>query len=185
MKKEFTIGEYRNIDEYKDKIKLYINIPHAEVKDYWNRCGLTSNFIASYIALSYSDEKNITNSLSFIINELLENSIKYSSESDKGVEICFLQKDETVIIEISNDICKEQMKKMKCIAENIVNGDCVNDKYLDIISANAKLSNGSGVGLLTIISYYNVVVGFKFIAVDEFNEAFRLSVQVRINVEEL
>ena len=185
MKKEFTIGDYLNVDDSDETVRLFIELPSQEIEHFWSRCGLISNFSSLYLALACSTDKNITNSLSFIINELLENSVKYSVNKNKQIDLCLLQNQTTITLEVSNYISQEQCDRMSETATNLIDTDFINSRYLDMITTNSKVSSKSGIGLLTIINYYNVSLSFKFIETDSVEHIHKLSVQVRISIKEL
>lgn len=185
MINQFTIGNYSDINNTNETVKLYLSLPSEEVDVYWSRCGLISNFSSSYIALACSTAKNITNSLSFIINELLENAVKYSFDKNKKIEVCLLQNRDTITVEVSNYISSSQTEKMTKKAKELIDVDYVNSRYLDIMTSNAKGESRSGIGMLTIINYYNVAMSFNFSSTDETNSVYKLSIQVRINIKEL
>lgn len=185
MDKNILYGDYVFLEDFKETSRLFIRMPTEEIVHFWSRCGLIANFSSSYIALGCKTERNITNSLSFILNELLENSVKYSYAENELIEVNLLQKSGKIIMEVSNFITKDQFEKMSVEADEIINIKDISAKYIEKITSNAKNMNKSGLGLLSLINYYNVKISFRFIETDEIKHIYKLSVQIQANIEEL
>jgi len=188
MKEAMTIGDYRDVSSDPKAIRLSVRLPIGEIMDHWSRCGLLANFGASYLAVGCQTQKNIANSLSFILNELLENAAKYSNPKDGEIEIALLERDSTITIDIRNAIRDDQIPKLKELALKMIDQDYVNAKYIEVMMANASSRSQvkSGIGLLTIVSYFKSILSFRIAADGSGGSGVNLiSVQVRIDAEEL
>lgn len=184
MPKEMIFGSYVNVFEDKQSLNLTFSLSAMEVVNFWSRCGLIANFCASYMAVAMPSEKNIMNSLSFVLNELLENALKYARPRSSTIDFAILQKPDCVIIEIANEISEEQVAPLLDMAKNLIDNDYVNAKYIDLLTANVKSGDKSGIGLLTVINYYQAALSFKIGSPSEYGQN-RYSIQAKVNLEEL
>lgn len=185
MSTELIIG--KNVDIKKDKraINLSFSLPAMEVMSFWSRCGLIANFGASYMAVAHPSKQNIANSLSFILNELLENAVKYAQPRDSMIDLVLLRHENFILIDISNPIEQTQIDPMTAMAKNLINSDYVNEKYIDILTANGRSADKSGIGLLTIINYYLAELSFRITSPAGDKGSVKFSIQAKMNIEEL
>jgi len=184
MPKETVFGSYVNIFEDRQSLNLTFSLSAMEVANFWSRCGLIANFCASYMAVAMPSRKNITNSLSFVLNELLENALKYAQPKESAIDFAILQKDNSVIIEIANQISEDQVEPLLDMAKNLIDTDYVNAKYIDLLTTSGKSSDKSGIGLLTVINYYQAQMSFKIGSPAEGGHN-KYSIQAKVNLEEL
>lgn len=185
MNEAAVIGDYRDIESQEGTLRLSIQLPIGEIMEHWSRCGLLANFGASYLAVGCATRKNIANSLSFIINELLENAAKYSQPKEGRISIALLEKDSAITIEIQNSILPSQIEGLDELARRMIDQDYVNTRYIEMMIANAsaKSPTKSGIGLLTIVSYFKADMSFRIAGTEGGGSLF--SVQVNIDAEEL
>lgn len=180
-----NIGKYLDINLDKKALKLSFSLPTLEVINFWSRCGLIANFGSSYLVVAHSSEKNIANSLSFIMNELLENAVKYAVPRDSILELSLLQKDGYIVIDIGNPIHSDRVESLIEMAQNLIDPDYVNAKYIDILTMNVKKGEKSGIGLLTIVNFYQASLSFRIGTPPGDNQCPKFYIQAKINIEEL
>lgn len=177
------IGDYRQsfVDE---SSLLDISICPQDVHNYWNRCGLISNFSSYYISMAFPQHKSIVNSLSMILNELLENAVKYSVYDREPINMAVRIVDGEIIVEASNSINKEEYDRIESLVSELTDNEIVNQKYFEMLKDNALSHHKSGIGLFTIINYFNVHLSFK-IAAHSSDELMTLTIQVKIDIDNL
>ncbi len=180
-----TMGNYTDIQLDRRSVNLSFSLPALEVMSFWCRCGLIANFGASYMAVAHPSKKNIANSLSFILNELLENAVKYAQPQDSLIDLSLLHKEDCIIIDISNPIAQEKLDPLEKMARNLVDADYVNEKYIDLLIATGKSNDKSGIGLLTIINYYQAVLSFRISDSLTGDDFCKFTIQAKMNIEEL
>jgi hypothetical protein len=185
MPSDVIIGDYVDIFEDKRVINLSFSLPVMEVMNFWSRCGLIANFGAAYMSVAHPSKNNIANSLSFILNELIENAVKYAEPRESIIELSILERGTTVVIEIANPVVKDQLGLLTEMAKNLTDREYVNAKYIDLLTASGKSSGKSGIGLLTIINYYQASLSFRISSAAEDGSTAKYSVQTKINLEEL
>jgi hypothetical protein len=179
------IGDYVDIFADKRVINLSFSLPVMEVMNFWSRCGLIANFGAAYMSVAHPSKNNIANSLSFILNELIENAVKYAEPRESVIELSILERGSIVIIEIANPVARDQLDSLVEMGRNLTDTEYVNTKYIDLLTASGKSCGKSGIGLLTIINYYQAILSFRIGGDTGGADAIRYSVQAKINLEEL
>lgn len=185
MTGERIVGDYRDLSTNRRAIKLAFSLPVMEVMNFWSRCGLIANFGASYMAVANPSKKNIANSLSFILNELIENAVKYASPRHSLIELSLLQEGHYFIIDVSNPVSEEQVGPLIGMAEHLIDSEYVNETYIDMLTSSGKSAEKSGIGLLTVINYYNTALSFRIVHANSGGTEGFYEIQARINLEEL
>jgi len=184
MPEELKIGDYTDLDADAKAVKLSFSLQALEVVTIWSRCGLIANFASSYMAVANQSKKNIANSLSFILNELIENADKYTDPKESVLHFALSQQEKNIIISVTNPISKGQVGPLQEMARNLIDPEYVNTRYIDILMASGKSSEKSGIGLLTIINYYQAALSFR-IGTSPGGSVDRYSIEAKLNVEEL
>jgi hypothetical protein len=165
-------------------IKLSFSTPALEIVNCWNRCGLISNFGSSYMAVDFPSKKNIANSLSFILNELIENAVKYSEPQDCVLRFCLMQEKDRICMSVTNPISQDKVPGLIEMARHLTDRDWVNSTYIELLTASGKSAEKSGIGLLTIINYYQAKLSFR-IGCPGPGQETQFSIQAEMDVEEL
>ena len=132
----------------------------------WHHCSTTSEFMGEMFALrvatSDHDYNEARHSIGYLVNELLENAVKFRSPGDIVVESSF----EAGLFEIriTNSIGEETSARFKDMLAEITSRD-PGDMLIERIEANAAdaSSRGSGLGLLTLMSDYGAKLGWEFL----------------------
>jgi len=176
------VGNY--FSDIDNNYLININVQVNDIVKYWSKCGIIANFGSSYVSLNYPNFKNISNSISYILNELIENAIKYSFSKEDIMKIVIAIENNQVILEVKNTINKRQYELFFPIVENLQNFDDANDKYLKKIGQTSSNVNESGIGLLSIINFFKGQICVKF-AENNKNNNFETFLQVKINIEDL
>ena len=185
MEEMIKVGDFMNSNIMDNKI-LNLCLNPKDIMKFWDRCGLVSNFSSNYLFI-YSQnqkQKNICNSLSVILNELIENAVKYSTDKDSLIYLDLYNLKGFIIVEIANYVSKDKADNFKQIAGTLSDKEKVNSNYLDLICKNSSEDQISGIGLATLINYFNVDFSFKFNGPDQSN-LYKISIQTKINIEEL
>jgi hypothetical protein len=131
----------------------------------WHHCGTTSEFLGEFFALGRAASDQTFNetrhSIGYLVNELLENAVKFRHPGD-------------IVIESSLDAGRFELK-----VTNLIDGKTAarfqvmlaevtacdpGDLLIQRIEANAAdaTSSGSGLGLLTLMGDYGARLGWKF-----------------------
>lgn len=141
----------------------------------WSHCTICADFLSQWYsnvlsAHGFTGQLNdAAHSISYLANELIENAIKFRTGGD--VEIDAGLAGDCFVLEIGNWIAAGTSRKFQELLEEITNGD-PGDLLIQRIEANAAgESNGSGLGLLTLMNDYGANISWRFEKKDMTEEA--------------
>jgi hypothetical protein len=162
-----------------DSLELSFTPTSRPIKQRWRNNRLSAHFMADYFSTFLPIEesepssiqriKDSKSAVSYIANELLENAVKFNDEKSKHrvkFGLHFLENQDleevTVAIFATNSIRSESVNKFQAFIQELLGAD-TNELYLRQIEKTAEdSSQGSGLGLLTMINDYAVKFGWKF-----------------------
>jgi len=126
---------------------------------HWPRCSLMANSLAKNSAPFFENPKQQEAILSTILNELLENAVKFSSDKRAPASMSMKNYGDFVIIEISNSILPEQMEKFIHFLDSLHQAELV-DAFIQIVENNFSQNprEGCQLGLLTLMKDYGVKI---------------------------
>lgn len=132
----------------------------------WHHCGVTSDFIGEYFSRACGkdiDANDARHSISYMLNEILENAIKFRHGGN--VEIRSSLEAGTFEIQILNRIDPETATKFQGHLKTLLERE-PGELLLERIEENAldPDSTGSGLGLLTLMSDYGARLGWSFVS---------------------
>lgn len=153
----------------------------------WRRCGLTADFLARYYSYYFPYREKATdrisretaeNNISYILNELIENTAKYSDAENKGVEVLVSLREKDILFEVSNHVTEQRAESFLRLARGLLEGN-TEELYVTQLEKN---TDSSGLGYLTMINDYGVSLGFR---VDGTGKGtFRVTVQATMKWKE-
>ncbi|HAC64353.1 MAG TPA: ATP-binding protein [Cyanothece sp. UBA12306] len=160
-----------------DCLQIIFTPTSTPIKKRWKNNRLSAHFIADYFAsflpIDLHDSKytervnNSKNAVSYIVNELLENAMKYNDELSNykiKIGINFLKdQDLKAVIFCQNSIKYKAVDSFQKYLQELLLCD-LEAHYISAIEKNATDPNSenSGLGLLTIINDYSARMGWKF-----------------------
>lgn len=130
----------------------------------WHHCGATSDFIGEFFSRACGrdvDPLDARHSISYMINEILENAVKFRHGGD--IELTGSLEAATFEIRIVNRIDEPTARSFRGLLTKLLERD-PGELLLERIEENAldPESNGSGLGLLTLMSDYGAKMGWSF-----------------------
>jgi hypothetical protein len=69
---------------------------------HWHRCGATADWAAQLLAYNFAHRETAAGVLATVINELLENAVKFSSNKRRPIRLRVAHRGERVVIETEN-----------------------------------------------------------------------------------
>jgi len=157
----------------------------------WRRVSLSADFLARYYSYFFPyrekardrmSRENAENSISFVLNELVENTAKYSDARDKAVDIRIWLLENVLLFKVTNFITAKFGQSFAAVAREILEGN-PEELYLRRLEKNTEDDGGgSGLGYLTLINDFGVTLGFKFEKLEE--ESTRVTVQAMMKCKE-
>jgi len=138
----------------------------------WSHCSATADFLANYYQgllkaqLPPSGLADLRHSISYLANELLENTVKFGAPGDVYVETGLAGAD--FILRLGNWIDSNASTAFQRLLAELTAGD-PGELLLQRIEANAadESSSASGLGILTLMSDYQVRFSWSFTPEDD------------------
>ena len=131
----------------------------------WKHCDITADFLGSFYSVRSNEldvaANEIRHSVSYVVNEILENAIKFKSSG--GIVIESSMRDGQFRLCISNTITKRAAARFQRVLSDL-EGRNPSDLLIERIEANAAdpESSASRLGLLTLMADYGVRLGWTF-----------------------
>lgn len=144
------------------QLRLYA----TDIFQSWRRCSLTADFLARYYSYYFPYREKATdrisretaeNNISYILNELIENTAKYSDAADKSVEVAVHLRETDILCQVTNRVTEKRAGDFVKMVGELMGGN-TEELYLSQLE---RESDTSGLGYLTMINDYGVTLGFK------------------------
>jgi len=177
MFKQF--GKFENeLPKSSEFLSLEFSLDSSSLKQKWRNNGLSADFMADYFATFFpggTTQTEVKNAVSFIANELLENTMKYGDDSSPNpARVSLHLMPEKLLFITQNGVKAEHISKFQNLIEEILANDA-NDLYLERLEQNAmsedESESVSGLGILTMIMDYGAEFGWKFETITNANLA--------------
>lgn len=186
------LGDYREQAVEKPLSDASLLIGCDDLLQHWRRVSLSSDFFAKYFSFYFPYREKAKgrlsrdaaeNSISFVLNELLENTAKYSNTPEKGVKVHLQLLEKHIVLEVSNFVTPELASGFQASMREVLASNA-EELYIKKLEANVDRSKSdSGLGFLTLINDYKVGLGFKFETTRP--DLCRITVQATMNSEEV
>jgi hypothetical protein len=163
-------GKFENeLAKSSEFLSLEFSLHSSSLKQKWRNNGLSADFMADYFATFFpggTTQLEIKNVVSFIANELLENTMKYGDDSSPfPARVSLHLMSEKLLFTTQNGVKIEHVERFKNLIEEILAND-PNDLYVQRLEENAIAENEnaavSGLGILTMMMDYGAEFGWKF-----------------------
>lgn len=177
------IGNYDKIpDSLPPESHIRLTLHPIDMISYWNRVGLTADFIANFYTYNFEQNNDIQNTLSTILNELVENAVKFSLAKDSEVTMDLKKYAQIIKMEIRNETPASIQKKFRDKVKKLHEED-LEQLYFDHLESKKEGDDQSGLGLLMLAKDYPVELGFRFEEAD--NGKYRVTVRAYIDLRDL
>jgi len=136
----------------------------------WHHCATTSDFVADVFALRFQSSRNdymeVRHSIGYLVNELIENAVKFRARGEIMIEASM--DSENFKVKVSNVVDGVTASVFQALLAEITHGD-PGDLLIQKIEENAADPDrtGSGLGLLTLMNDYGARLAWIFSAADE------------------
>ena len=128
--------------------------------DHWNRASLMANFVADYYLHNFPDTGD-HNLISTVLNELIENAVKFSRNNSTAVEMTTRKRGSALLMRLKNCIPDRRIAPFLDVCHDLFNYD-LDELYLRKLTENADNSYASGIGLILIKKDYSSALSFDF-----------------------
>ena len=148
----------------------------------WERCSLTSDYLAQYQSYSFYLSRKVEILLSTIINELIEKAVKFSSDQNKLITISIRHFKDYVQIEsvnVTDDHNRNRLADFITLLHSTTDAEALFLSQLEK-SFLGDGSDSSGLGILSILKGYKLDLGIKVSSVSESLHTHRVYFQVLV-----
>lgn len=155
-----------------------------ELMDHWQRCSMVSNFLASTHAVGFQNREKVSSLFSIIINELLENAVKFSRDRSKLIMLSLKQRKHDVCIEAINTTDETQATRLNAFIKRLET-ESPEDLYIHQLENIAVIDNPqlSGMGLIMLLHDYNAHLGIRIVPRIDDSHCYDVSVSVALEHE--
>ena len=142
------------------------------LSDRWRNNSLSADFLANYWGtffpvhdgVSMRHQREMTDAVNYIVNELLENAMKFSyGRKDKAIQIGLYLSHQELRFYVSNTIQHDTVEPFQRYIQQLLTEDA-GELYLRQLERNAADEGGhqSRLGFLTILYDYRAELAWKF-----------------------
>ena len=169
-----TYGAFdKNIARQLNHLKIMFHTHSLPMK--WVHSGLTADLCAAYYAVEFAAKERredarispgeMSDIARFVVNELFENAVKFHSPGDISIASGIVHRD--IIFLISNVSTRDRVVSFEGYLKKLMTED-VTSMLLERVEASALAgSTESGLGFLTLMSDYGVLLGWDLESVDK------------------
>lgn len=165
-------------------LQISITITPSDLNGYIKRCGLTADYGAAFMSISLNHENAARNTLSFILNEMVENAVKFSHSRDEKIDVTISQKSDEIIFSVTNLISPEQYTYLKNFIEDYLVAPDINGKYMELLETMSLQNNISRIGLMTILNNFNARIGIQIKGPNE-RDLYSTAIQIAVKPGEI
>jgi hypothetical protein len=150
---------------------------------HWDRCGATADWAANLLAYNFDHRDAAANVLSTVINELLENAVKFSSDKRRPIRLRVAQRADRVLVETENTADAGQARVLEAhVAAMFADRGELFGRL--IARAAAGEVGAPGVGLLVVRRDFRATLGVELSPLDDDEEQL-VRVRVTLGAESL
>ena len=128
--------------------------------DDWRRGSVLSDFTAEYFKHNFPSVEQ-TGLISTVVNELVENAVKFTSNNSLPVELTLKKASGKLLIQISNIVPQNRSQPFMAVCRELFEKD-LDELYVKRLDQGRADKESSGLGLLLIRKDYSSKLGFNF-----------------------
>lgn len=159
MVDRIIIGDKIEFEKDIESIFTFSFLP-LDIFDNWARASSLSDFIAEYFG-SYFENKTSNNLISTVMNEFIENAVKFTKNNSQPIVIIVKKRANDLICRITNSIPMHRETAFIGICRKLFSQD-LDKLFLDTIVEGSESKQESGIGLILIKKDYQVKANFDF-----------------------
>lgn len=133
----------------------------------WRRCGMIADFLADFLAYNFKHKDTARNVISTVLNELLENAVKFSPEKHRRASLALIYHGETIRIQTRNTSNKKHVASLQRLVERL----CSEDPellFLEQLEYSATEDpDASGLGIVTLKKDYLARIAIELTESDD------------------
>ena len=161
MQRSFSIGDNITVNRVPGRNLTFTFCPDGKDR-IWQKADRFAELIADYYQISVNNSSR-TVIISHVLNELIENAIKYSRHSSDAVQLETLKNNDKLLIRITNKVSADLWRNFidQC---KILFQDDLKKLFVNRIHSlrKAESNSSAGIGLLLLKKDFNADIKFIF-----------------------
>lgn len=159
---ESVLGNYRAIQPA--DVELALSLPQALAP--WDAANRVAVFLHAWLEQPLRERELNLDDLNFVVNELMENAVKYSGVGTIELSVCFEERG--IRFSVINESSLGSARRYLRLATDLLDRD-PDELFAEIIEHNALGSTnvGAGLGLVSMRQNYHAQFGFHFRGVSD------------------
>ncbi len=149
-----------------------------DIFDHWDRCGDIADFVATYFQYNFQRPAS-QNIISTVVNELIENAVKYSRNKSSPVQIEIRKRQEHLLLRVTNLIPRNQRDHFVAICQALFERD-LEELYLEKLTRGQQDHTYSGIGLILLKKDYEALIGVDFFHTQENTLKVEISLEMSV-----
>ena len=182
MKQQLTLGEFEGRELKQALSRAHVELPALTMIAHWRRCGLTADWLASMMAYDFEDREQATGVLSTVVNELLENAVKYCSGGDNAVSVSVAHFGDELLIEATNMADERRVRALYAHFSRLEAEGA--DKLFEELAVRSDRAADAGVGLIILQRDYGVAIAAQAEDLGE-SGLWKVRIQAMLPAEEM
>jgi hypothetical protein len=175
-------SEYKLIpDILPPESHLFMRLQPIDMMSQWKRIGMVSNFTADFFANNQNLNEMVRNSVSTIVNELVENAAKFAKPRNGLIDLDLKYYSSIIKIEVKNIVSDRMRANFEASIKRYLSGD-IEKMYYERLESLADTLDASGMGYLLMYKDYPIRFGFQFKRLDE--DRHEVIVEAYLNIQE-
>ena len=167
MSENILLGDAIVIDQNRAET-LHLSIMPENLLTYWPKVSDLANFIADFHYYDYPDDM-MHNSVSTVLNELIENAAKFSHLKDWPIRINTYLDDNELVFQVGNSISPEGWDNLRKICHDL-HSENLESLYLRRIENLYHNKSLTGIGLILLKKDYRLEMQFRLASTDSVSE---------------
>ena len=120
----------------------------------WRRCGMIADFLADFLAYNFKHKDTARNVISTVLNELLENAVKFSPEKHRRASLALIYHGETIRIQTRNTSNMKHVASLRRLVERLCSEDPEILFLEQLQYSTTEDPEASGLGIVTLKKDY-------------------------------
>ena len=157
-----TAGVFEDLSDRPDLIsELGLNLTRLDLVAHYKRCGSSADFVANFLGFSFGSREQAITVLSTVLNELLENAVKFSAPADYDITVRTTYDGESILVETTN-LCTRMQADILCAWVQRITDNDPEDLFIAQLERTAANSpDQSGLGFITLAKDYGASLGVR------------------------
>lgn len=129
----------------------------------WDAANRVAGFLDTWLETALIERSGSVENLNYVVNELMENAVKYSHAGSIEFSVGF--EDESLRVSMAHPVLPMHAERYREMAADLIARD-PDELFAEIIERNALndavAQHGGGLGLVTLRQNYQAELGFSF-----------------------